>query len=302
MMRLFISYIIHPYRPRVRLDPVKARELFGFGKWVWGSTILIFLLTQGDDILVGKILGVAALGFYQMAYRISNLAATEIADVISQVTFPAYAKIQDDLAKLSRAYLKTFQLTAVTTAPLACIIFSLAPEFTKIFLGDKWTPMVSAMQALAFVGLLRSIAATTGPVFLATNRPALDTKLRLMQLFAVVVLIYPFTIKWGIFGTSITILISIFIATVACMVKITSVLRLAGWQICKPMIVPMVSGMAVIASMTALKTIMAPSNMWHFILFAFWGTMTYLFAAYVTDGLIKFETFKLIKEILSPLR
>jgi O-antigen/teichoic acid export membrane protein len=302
MMRLFISYIIHPYRPRFRLDPVKARELFGFGKWVWGSTILIFLLTQGDDILVGKILGVAALGFYQMAYRISNLAATEIADVISQVTFPAYVKIQDDLSKLSRAYLKTFQITAVTTVPLACVIFSLAPEFTKIFLGDKWTPMVPAMQALAFVGLLRSVAATTGPVFLSTNRPAIDTKLRLIQLFAVVVLIYPFTIKWGIFGTSITILISIFIVTVGCMVKITSVLQLVGWQICKPMIVPLVSGVAVIASIAVLKTIMAPSSIWHFILFAFWGAITYLFAAYVTDGLIKFETFKLIKEILSPPR
>ena len=234
-----------------------------------------------------------------MAYRISNLAATEIADVISQVTFPAYAKIQDDLLKLSRAYLKTFQMTAIATAPIACVIFILAPEFTRIFLGDKWTPMVPAMQALAFVGLLRSIAATTGPVFLSTNRPAIDTKLRLIQLFAVVVLIYPFTVKWGIFGTSITILISICILTVASMVKIASVLQLTGWQIFKPMLVPMVSGMAVIASIAALKTIMIPSSIWHFILFALWGAIAYLVSTYLTDALIKFETLKLIREILA---
>jgi O-antigen/teichoic acid export membrane protein len=299
LMRFFVSYIIHPYRPRFRLDPVKARELFSFGKWVWGSTILIFLLTQADDIFVGKILGIAALGFYQMAYRISNLAATEIADVISQVTFPAYAKIQDDFSKLSRAYLKTFQMTALATAPIACVIFILAPEFTSIFLGDKWTPMVPAMQALALVGLLRSIAATTSPVFLAIKKPALDTKLRLIQLFGVVVLIYPLTIKWGIFGTSITILISICILTVASMVKIASVLQLTGWQIIKPMLVPMVSGMAVIASIAALKTIMIPSSIWHFVLFALWGAIAYLMSTYLTDALIKFETFKLIREIIA---
>ncbi len=33
---------------------------------MYGSSILIFLLTQGDDIFGGKMLGVAALGFYQM--------------------------------------------------------------------------------------------------------------------------------------------------------------------------------------------------------------------------------------------
>ena len=87
-VRLFLSYLIHPYRPRLKFDMERFRELFGFGKWVLGSGILIFLITQGDDIFVGKVLGVAALGLYQMAYTFSNLPATEICHVISQVTFP----------------------------------------------------------------------------------------------------------------------------------------------------------------------------------------------------------------------
>ncbi|MCD6270366.1 oligosaccharide flippase family protein, partial [bacterium] len=84
--RFVVSYLIHPYRPHLSFDLGRAKELFGFGKWVLGSSILVFLITQGDDIFVGKLLGVAALGFYQMAYRISNMPATEITHVISQVT------------------------------------------------------------------------------------------------------------------------------------------------------------------------------------------------------------------------
>jgi O-antigen/teichoic acid export membrane protein len=102
--RCFVSYLIHPYRPHLSFDLGKAKELFGFGKWILGSSILFFLIMQGDDIFVGKFLGATMLGFYQLAYRISNMPATEITHVISQVTFPAYSKLQDNIPKLREAY------------------------------------------------------------------------------------------------------------------------------------------------------------------------------------------------------
>ena len=55
--RCFVSYLIHPYRPRLNFALEKVKELFGFGKWILGSSILFFLITQGDDIFVGKLLG-----------------------------------------------------------------------------------------------------------------------------------------------------------------------------------------------------------------------------------------------------
>jgi len=140
--KCFVSYLIHPYKPHLSLSWDKVKELFNFGKWIFGSSILIFLITQGDDIFVGKLLGATALGFYQMAYRISNMPATEITHVISQVTFPPYSKLQDNLPKLREAYLKVLQLTAFLSFSIAGLIFILAPDFTKIFLGEKWMPMV----------------------------------------------------------------------------------------------------------------------------------------------------------------
>ena len=93
------SYLLHHYRPHFHLDLDKAKKLFEFGKWVFGSSILVFLFTQGDDFFVGGLLGATALGFYQMAYRISSMPTTEISHIISKVTFPAYSKIQDNLPR-----------------------------------------------------------------------------------------------------------------------------------------------------------------------------------------------------------
>jgi O-antigen/teichoic acid export membrane protein len=148
-----MSYLIHPYRPRLSLARKELQELFGFGKWLLGSGVLVFLVTQGDDLFVGKVLGPAALGLYQMAYLISNLPATEISRTMAQVAFPAYSKLQDDLPKLKDSYLKALHLTAFFSIPLAMGIFVLAPDFTKVFMGEKWMPMVPAIKVLAFAGL-----------------------------------------------------------------------------------------------------------------------------------------------------
>jgi O-antigen/teichoic acid export membrane protein len=207
MTKLILSYVLHPFRPNLKFDLDKAKELFRFGKWMLGSSILIFLLTQGDDIYVGKLLGVTALGFYAMAYRLSNLPATEISHVISQVTFPAYSKLQDNIPKLRESYLKVLQVTVFLSFPIAGLIFILAPEFTRIFLGEKWIPMVPAMQALAFFGITRAINATTGPVFQGIGKPKINTVGSMFQLVVFIAIIFPLTHRWGILGTSIAVII-----------------------------------------------------------------------------------------------
>lgn len=212
-VRLVVSYLIHPWRPRLDFDLIKAKELFGFGKWILGSSVLIFLVTQGDDILVGRFLGVVALGFYQMAYKISNLPATEITHVISQVTFPAYSKLQGNLSRLRGAYLKVLRATVLTTFPLAVLIFVFAFPLTKIFLGEKWLPIVPAMQILVFAGFLRAMGATTGPVFQAVGKPKIETRWQVVRLLVLAVFIYPLTIKWGIAGTSMVVLLSNLVST-----------------------------------------------------------------------------------------
>ena len=205
--RCLVSYLIHPYRPHFSSDLGKAKELFGFGRWILGSSILVFLITHGDDIFVGKLLGATALGFYQLAYRISNMPATEITHVISQVSFPAYSKLQDDLAKLREAYLRVLQVTTFLSFPIAGLIFVLAPDFTKILLGEKWMPMVPAMQVLAIFGAIRAFGATTGSIFQGVGRPSILTKLAAIQLLMMIAIIYPLTNEFGIFGTAIAILI-----------------------------------------------------------------------------------------------
>ena len=197
-----VSYASQPYRPRVRLEWAKVKELFNFGRWVVGTNVLAFLTLQGDDIFLGKLLGAAALGFYQLAFRFSNISATEIADVVGQVTFPTYSKLQDDVSRLRRGFLQTVEAVASLSLPLSAGIFILAPDFVRLFLGEKWTPIVAALRILTLSGLLRSIQATGGPLFHAVGRPNLAFWMNLVKVIVMAIALYPLTRIFGLSGTA----------------------------------------------------------------------------------------------------
>ncbi|OGW39027.1 MAG: hypothetical protein A2Y97_02320 [Nitrospirae bacterium RBG_13_39_12] len=283
-VRLFMSYIIHPYRPGIRFEKDRFKDIFGFGKWVFFSSILIFLLTHGDDILVGKVLGVAALGFYQMAYLLSNIPATEITHVISQVTFPAYSKIQDDIPKLAMAYLKVLRLTALISFLFAGGIFILCPEFTRIFLSDKWMPMVPALQILCLFGITRSLGATMGPILYSTGNPKIQAMLSSIQLLIMIIIIYPLTMRWGISGTSIAVVIPNIIALILITIRIKDLLGLEYKDIMRSVMMPCIAMFFMVLIIFILKT-MFPfhMNIWVFLILVILSIGMYSFMIYQMD-------------------
>ena len=302
LAQLIVSYFIHPYRPRPRFNQEQFTELFHFGKWYLGSSILMYLVTQGDNIVVGKLLGATALGFYQLAYRISNMPATEITHVISQVTFPAYSKLQDNIPKLREAYLKVLQLTAFLSFLVAGLIFVLGSDFTTIFLGEKWLPMVPAMQLLVFAGLLRSIQATAGAIFGAIGKPFFGTQGEFLRLFTLAMLIYPFTIRYGILGTSVAVLASILTSSIFYSIKVINITCCSIKEYGNVIVFPLISAISMILVINYLMSCHNTGNIFGLFFFAISCNIVYLGITYIFDRLLDYKIFFLLKQQLGLLR
>jgi len=200
--QLLISYFLHGYRPWPEFNRSFAEELIGYGKWITGNSVLGFLFLQADDAVVGWALSATALGFYQLAYRLSNAPATEITNVISSVMFPAYSQLQDDPDRLRKAFLRILKLVTFISFPVAIGIVAVAPTFIRAFLGPDWMPMTTVMQILAIWGLMRSFASTSDPVWKAIGRPDYVTKLGIIKVALLAVFVYPVTTQYGIEGTA----------------------------------------------------------------------------------------------------
>ncbi len=298
-----LSHFLHPHRPHINFDLGKLKELWGFGRWISGSNIFAFLITQGDDIFVGKLLGATSLGFYQMAYKISNLPATEITHATSQITFPAYSKLQDNLQRLREAYLKVFQIITFLSFPAAGLIFLLASDFTRIFLGEKWMPMVPAMQVLALWGVIRSVGATTGPVFNSIGKPGVAAKLQFIQLILLMILIYPFTMRLGFLGTSISVLLAALIPSfVACFM----VIRLTSCEILnfsRLVLLPLINTSIIVASIFAIKVYFTTGiNLLVFFVFIMMAFIAYIGIASLFNKFLNYEIWSILDTVSKTIR
>lgn len=202
VVRSIASYLLHPYRPAPRFDGGAARRLINYGKWITGGSIIYWIYSQGDDAFVGWYLSATALGFYQYAYRIADIPSSEVSEVISSVTFPAYSKLQDDPARLRQALLGATRMSMVVTFPMAFGIALIAPSFVPVVLGDDWRPMIVVLQLLALYGLVHSMTRNFGSVWKAIGRPDIIAKLGLIRVVCIAVAIWPATAAWGIEGTA----------------------------------------------------------------------------------------------------
>lgn len=300
---LVVSYLIHPYRPHLSLNIGKARELNSYGKWIFGSSILVFLLTQGDDIVVGKILGITALGFYQMAYRISNMPSTEITNILSNVTFPLYSKLQDEIPKLKGAFLMVLQLTTFFSFPIAGLIYVLSPDFTMIFLGEKWMPMVPAMQVLVLWGVIRGIVGAISPVFMSIGKPNIVTKLQSIQIVLLLILLYPLTIKWGIVGTSLAVLLSALLMFFIRDHILIRTIKCGIWEFYRLILFPLISTLISIIFTIYFNLFFINSiNIYYFIISIGIFMLVYISLTYIVDKFTNYGMQKIIKESLNHFK
>ena len=201
------SFLLHPYRPRPSLAREPLRDLFGYGMWMTFAETLTVVAAHGAGLLVGKTLGITALGIYEMAKRIPYVAIGEPGVMLSQVAFPVYAQAQHDVPRLTDAYRRLAGLAAAIAMPAAFGLLVVGEEFVSIALGDRWSPIVRPLQIFVVSGLCMSIARTVRPVLMARGLLDVMVKLELVRVSVLAVLIYPLAVGFGVSGAAVAMLI-----------------------------------------------------------------------------------------------
>jgi O-antigen/teichoic acid export membrane protein len=186
----------------------KLRELYAYGKWVTAGTLLSYLNDQGDDLLVGKVLGAQFLGFYQTAYKISNLPTTQGAGLVYQIIFPLFSQIQTDHVRLKRGLVKALLVTFGLSLGFAVGVWLAAPVLINWLLGRRWLAMVPALNVLLLYGLMRPLVSVSSALFDAVGAPQVATGMNLIKLIVLALLIWPLTSRWELVGTAWAVVIA----------------------------------------------------------------------------------------------
>jgi O-antigen/teichoic acid export membrane protein len=201
VLGVFLSYRMHPYRPKFSMEAVS--EIWSFSQGMLLVNVGHYAYEKGDEMVVGNLSGPGQMGLYTVAYEISNLPTTEMLFPISRALFPGYAKLVAEPDRLVKAYLNVLAFVSTFSVAAGFGIALVAADLTSIMLGSKWMDAVPLIQWLAFFGVLRAIYGQAGNVLLALGR----TKLLAVITWLQVVLLVPSTViagtNYGIIGIAI---------------------------------------------------------------------------------------------------
>ncbi len=194
-----LPWFVQTWRPKLIFDRQAFRELFGFGANLMGIRIVVYLRDNIGNAVVGKLLGAAPLGFYNLAFNLTMLPGSRLASVLNRVVFPAYSSIQNEEEKLRRGYLQTVKYVAALTFPMSVGLIVVGPELIKVIYGPKWLPAISLLQIMGMSGVLNALPALSGGIIEARGRPGLELKLATIS-YPVYFSLLLVGLNWGLVG------------------------------------------------------------------------------------------------------
>jgi len=298
-----ISYVMHPYRPRLEFEIKKAKELFNFGKWILGTSILAMIREQGVTMFVGKFLGMSILGFYNRAGAFSIMLFRQIVAIVWQVGYPLYSQLQSNPVKFRRAFIKTLQLLTFLGIPMAGGLFVLSRDFTHLFLTDKWLPIVPLIQILCLLAVVTFVTTPAGILFYASGRPSINTKIAAFGLIILASLIYPLSLRWGVVGTVSSLFLSVLLLSPIIWYVAIKTIKCSFPEFVKPVLFSLINMAVMVSTIFVIKRYIFPQvNIASFFGLVFAGMMIYLVVACFLDKYLNYGMYRLVRERIAVLK
>lgn len=154
-LRTILLFSIRFVRPGrgFGLSDVRGLLRFGFGLSLVQATNMAAY--QLDNLVVSKMLGTQALGFYSRAYQVITVPTKLIGNSLIKALFPAMSLIQSDTERFERGFARALGGSAVISVPASVFLFIFAPEIILVMLGDQWGQAVLPFQILSLAILFR---------------------------------------------------------------------------------------------------------------------------------------------------
>jgi len=133
------------------------RQHLTFGGTITITRLITQVVYQSDILIAGYLLSHQAIGLYSVSLHLATLPMQKIMSVITQVAFPAVAKLQHDPARLRSRMLDATRLLMVFSLPMLWGLSAVAPEFVAIVMGSSWAEAVFPLQVVCLVIPLRML-------------------------------------------------------------------------------------------------------------------------------------------------
>jgi len=203
-----LSFWVAPFRPRLSLYRPARKYFLRYGKQLNVTTLCIFGVMSGGELVIGRVLGQEALGLYQIALAIPLLLGVRATVLIHQISMPTYALLQRDRLGVARVFELQMGLVGLIFIPLAAGVAVLAPIIVPVAFGPQWLAIVSPLRMLCLYAVCAGYLSIMTALHYGANRPDLQMKSWRGQFLCYALVIVPLTMGFGLTGAAAALVVS----------------------------------------------------------------------------------------------
>src|SRR5437667_5395296 len=187
------------------------REMFGYGFKISVSRIGNLICFQADKLIVSRVLGLAAVSFYEVSARLTSFMRA-IPLVLLSALIPATSELgaRRDREKILRTYLLVSKYVAMVTVAMVAFLVLEAGSIVRLWLGRTFDQSAFLIQILAVGYGVNVLGGPASQMGAGVGRPEFDMRstilLSVINPIASLLLVREFGAPGAAAGTSLALL------------------------------------------------------------------------------------------------
>lgn len=150
--------------------------LVKIGLYQTGTSIVDYFCSKFDVLIIGKLLGMDALGLYNLSKEFIFKFIQGVNTIVNKVMSPVFSKMQDDINLLRNRYCSTLsKLTCITFAALT-LIAALGKQIIVVLYGASYQEAGLLTALLACVAMGTAVGNPVSSIIVASGRTDLTFK------------------------------------------------------------------------------------------------------------------------------
>jgi len=206
-MVLSHSSLMPGIRNRFHWERSALKDILHFGKWIFLGTAFFFFASQADRLYLGKLVPLAILGVYGIAYQISDVPRSVINAFSYRVGYPFIAKIIHlPMAEFRKQFLGYRRLVLLVGALLLSVMVIWGDVVIRHIYPKSYATDAAWMVPILAIGLWHTLMyQTTSPVLLSLGKSKYNAVGNAIYCFTMMTAIPIAFLKFGLLGAVIAV-------------------------------------------------------------------------------------------------
>lgn len=198
LLNLYLLWQKSPWRPNFSYDLNLAQKLTRFGIWVLLESFGAWLIIWGDNLIVGRFLGVHDLGVYRTGWMLVTFIFGLALNPFLPVLYPMFSRLQDDPAALRNAFHKANRIIFSLALPMGFGLLVTGSDLANLLFGQKWQGLGFVISVLGLTYTTSWLVSLNTELYRAIGRPDINNRILYIYIFFFISVLF-YAARYGLY-------------------------------------------------------------------------------------------------------